>query len=47
MFQADDSDDDEGEEVSEVDLLQVRMKKRKMLRNDNSYLHISNACFIL
>jgi hypothetical protein len=23
MFQADDSDDDEGEEVSEVDLLQV------------------------
>lgn len=27
MFQADDSDDDEGEEVSEVDLLQVREKK--------------------
>lgn len=27
MFQADDSDDDEGEEVSEVDLLQVRIKK--------------------
>lgn len=26
MFQADDSDDDEGEEVSEVDLLQVRLK---------------------
>lgn len=24
MFQMDDSDDDEGEEVSEVDLLQVR-----------------------
>lgn len=23
MFQADDSDDDEGEEISEVDLLQV------------------------
>lgn len=26
MFQADDSDDDEGEEISEVDLLQVRLK---------------------
>lgn len=26
MFQADDSDDDDGEEVSEVDLLQVRKK---------------------
>lgn len=26
MFQADDSDDDEGEEVSEVDLLQVSEK---------------------
>lgn len=26
MFQADDSDDDEGEEVSEVDLLQVSWK---------------------
>lgn len=26
MFQADDSDDDDGEEVSEVDLLQVRRK---------------------
>lgn len=28
MFQADDSDDDDGEEVSEVDLLQVRVKTR-------------------
>lgn len=28
MFQADDSDDDDGEEVSEVDLLQVRKKAR-------------------
>lgn len=26
MFQADDSDDDEGEEISEVDLLQVRLE---------------------
>lgn len=28
MFQADDSDDDDGEEVSEVDLLQVRLETR-------------------
>jgi hypothetical protein len=31
MFQMDDSDDDEGEEVSEVDLLQVSAKGSKQI----------------
>lgn len=31
MFQADDSDDDEGEEISEVDLLQVSDKIKKYI----------------
>lgn len=33
MFQVDDSEDDEGEEVSEIDLLQVKFVKNLLSRH--------------
>lgn len=42
MFQVDDSDDDEGEEISEVDLLQVSDYKNELLH----YISIKIYYFI-
>lgn len=52
MFQADDSDDDEGEEISEVDLLQVSRYVTFFCRLIEQYLHfemkiVRNCMFTL